>query len=1013
MRRLIYYPRVETQAQLDDLLARCAWYFHPFLDRIGEVEIAVAPGLAFSGVAPEIFDHEVRPRLAALKSRVRLAPAEADPGVARLAAGDPARDAVLVWRATPEAERSPELAAEIARFRGRGRYFEVDPQSTRMEGSFYLWAGSRLFTDEAAVLEASRARLAAFAESLPTREVAYVFGTGPSLSDFVEGHDFSDGVCFAANSMVDNPELLARLKPRAIVAGDPLFHAGCSRYAGHFRRRLVEAMETTGAWFFTPLRDHHIHAAYLPPHLRERLVAIPFDARKPYNVALDRDLYVNPKANILTLLLLPLAGTFFEEVRVVGCDGRPLEDNAYFWAHDKKAQINHEMDNIKVVHPAFFNIDYNDYYTEHCETVSLAVGALEAAGRRVVGLTPSYVPALSQRYKDPGLEREGPAEFISLDPDALGDFGHFLSYDRRLRDAAQAQGLAFRIYANLALDADACHDAPVVERVFSLHSWTVGNRPCGPRPQDVDTFRRELARALDLRRQRGVRSRCVLYMYCGSLQHMRAVDEVLADHPNVTACINLFWTSFVPYREPAYVARWKPVLAQVMDAGRVLVTVPTPQLRDGLRAAFDLDLPVAPHPSTTFSDEAARALAAAPAPRPSSPPAILFPGGMRPEKGFGVTAEAAIRLHGRAGDRLRLIVRGQATATTPPDMLKARDALAAAGLPTDDSELNDEEFADFLARGDVIVLPYKAPDFSERTSGLLIDALLLGKPSVVLEGTWLADVAREYGVGTIVADDPEALVEGVLRTVEGLTDWARRLEQARPAYLAVNTWAELVRLAVSSAERRRAANAAPARAPAVIRDLPPRASRRGVVLLGEAALPRGFDVEVLHQRPVIVLNGGYRHQKAAGFRTAHYVCLDARNGQKHEPYIRGLLADAEAPDRRLLLRGALIAGRDELWSRRDVLNYDALAEVLPHLSARPMTTPSHAALWAGFLGYRDILLVGVRAAVSGPAAESDATAWSAAQALLARGDARVWNADPDALVPGVQVWPPSLGRAAA
>lgn len=1012
MRRLIYHPRVETQAQLDDLLARCAWYFHPFLSRIGEVEIAVAPGLAFTGVAPEIFDHEVGPRLAALRPRVRLTPADDGDGLQRLADADPAQDAVLVWRVTPESERTAELTAQIARFRGRGRYFEVDPDATRMEGSFYLWAGSRLFTDEAAVLEASRARLAAFAESLPTRRTAYVFGTGPSLSDFVEGHDFSDGVCFAANSMVDNPELLARLNPRAIVAGDPLFHAGCSRYAGHFRRRLVEAMETTGAWFFTPLRDHHIHAAYLPAHLRERLIAVPFDARKPYNVALDRDLYVNPKANILTLLLLPLAGTFFEEVRVVGCDGRPLDDNAYFWAHDKKAQINHEMDNIKLVHPAFFNIDYNDYYTEHCETVALAVDALEAAGRRVVGMTPSYVPALSQRYRDPGVEREGPAEFISIDPDALGDFGHFLSYDRRLRDAAQAQGLAFRVYGNVALDADACHDAPVVERVFSLHSWTVGNRPSGPRPQDVETFRRELARALDLRRQRGVRNRCVLYMYCGSLQHMRAADEVLADHPNVSACVNLFWTSFVPYREPAYVARWKPVLTQVMAAGRVLVTVPTPQLRDSLRAAFDIDLPVAPHPSTTFSDEAAKALAESPAPRPASPPLVLFPGGMRPEKGFGATAEAAIRLHERAGRRLRLVVRGQATATTPPEMLKARDALAAAGLPIDESHLNDEEFADFLARADVIVLPYKAPDFSERTSGLLIDALLLGKPSVVLEGTWLADVAREFGVGVIVADDPEALAQGVLRTVDGLADWARRLEQVRPAYLAANTWAELVRLAVSSAERRRAHDQAAAKAPALL-PTRPRASRRSVVLLGEAALPRGFDVEVLHDRSVIVLNGGYRHQKAAGFRTAHYVCLDARNGQRHEPYIRGLLAEADAPGRRLLLRSAVINACDGLWDRREVLNYDALAGVLPHLSARPMTTPSHAALWAGFLGYRDILLVGVRAVVSGPAAASDASAWSAAQGLLAAGGARVWNADPDALVPGVQVWPPSLGRTAA
>lgn len=1010
MRRLILHPRVETQPELDDLLARCAWYFNPFLDRVDEIRVTVAPGLTFSAAPPEMFDHEVAPRLRELRPRVRLVTAGTDPGEAPLAEGDPASDAVLVWRVTPPEQRSSGLATQIARYRSRGRYFEVDPLATRMEGSHYLWAGARLFTDEAAVLAASRERLAAFARSLPDLKAAYVFGTGPSLSGFVEGHDFSDGVCLAANSMVDNPELLARLKPRAIVAGDPLFHAGCSRYAGHFRRRLVEAMESTGAWFFTPLRDHHIHAAYLPPHLRERLVAVPFDAKKPYNVALDQDLYVNPKANILTLLLLPLAGTFFEEVRVVGCDGRPVDEDTYFWKHDRKAQINEQMDNIKLVHPAFFDIDYNDYYAEHCQTVALAVSTLEAAGRKVVTLTPSYVPALAERYRDPGLDREGPAEFISIDPDALDDYGHFLSYDRRLRDAARGMDLPYRVYGNVRLDPGACADPPEVEPIFTLHSWTVGNRPAGPRPQDVETFRRELARALDLRRQRGVRSRCVLYMYCGSLQHVRAIDEVLADHPNVSACVNLFWTSFIGYREPAYVARWKPILNRVLETGRVLVTVPTPQLRDGMRAAFGVDLLVAPHPSTTFSDEAARALAQTPPPVPARPPVVLFPGSMRKEKGFDLAVEAALRLQARAPGRQRLLLRAQLASAVADDMRAAREAAIAAGVEIDDAPMDDDQFADFIARGDLVVLPYRAPQFSERTSGLLIDAMLLGRPAVVLEGTWLADIVREYGVGVIVSDDPEALAAGIQKALDELPHWGPRLEAARQAYLNANTWADLVRLALRAADLRRAA---PATAPA------PRVSRlssltvpgpsgRAAALLGEGALPRGFDVEALHRRAVIAFNGGYKHEEPSGCRIAHYVCLDAKNGQKHEAYMRRLL-DEGVGGRRLLLRRSIIEAAGDLWDRREVLDYDGLAGVLPHLGVRPMTTPTHAALWASFLGYRDILLVGVKA--GNP--DTEAPAWKAALEVMVAFGTRVWNADPEGLVPGVPVWPVSLGETAA
>ena len=40
---------------------------------------------------------------------------------------------------------------------------------------------------------------------------------------------------------------------------------------------------------------------------------------------------------------MPLAATFADEVGILGCDGRPLQENTYFWAHNQKTQFNDKM----------------------------------------------------------------------------------------------------------------------------------------------------------------------------------------------------------------------------------------------------------------------------------------------------------------------------------------------------------------------------------------------------------------------------------------------------------------------------------------------------------------------------------------------------------------------------------------------------------------------------------------------------------------------------------------------
>ena len=82
---------------------------------------------------------------------------------------------------------------------------------------------------------------------------------------------------------------------------------------------------------------------------------------------------------------------------IMGCDGRKIEEDTYFWAHDQASQLNDLMGDIKQAHPAFFKIDYNDYYFKHCETLEMQLSELHAKGYAVENLTPSNIPSLQKR----------------------------------------------------------------------------------------------------------------------------------------------------------------------------------------------------------------------------------------------------------------------------------------------------------------------------------------------------------------------------------------------------------------------------------------------------------------------------------------------------------------------------------------------------------------------------------------------------------------------------------------
>ncbi|MGK2956636.1 MAG: FkbM family methyltransferase [Solirubrobacterales bacterium] len=400
--KLAFYPAFSDRETFSDHFYRLHWYLLPFSERIDEI---VLPH-KLQEPTPDDVPSYLDPGLADLVGRlpITLAHVQTDADLANTLDG---ADYVFVWSSA--ALGDPALRT-VTR---EGRTIKVDHGAEQYSGSFYLKFAERFEQDQADALARSRDRFERMRDKCEG-EIGYIFGTGPGLSTAAEGYDFSDGVAIACNSMVRNHELLDKLQPSLIAIADPIFHAGASSYAGAFRSELVRALDLYDADLVVPLRDIHVYEAHLPDRFTDRIIGIAFETRDEPNLDLTADFSVTSTANVLTLLLLPLAGTLFSRIRIMGCDGRPAHENNYFWSHDKASQINEEMDSIQTAHPSFFSVDYDEYYQSHCDTLEAWLTAAENDGKAIENLSPSHIPALMRRTYPARRGNERPAVSVIM-----------------------------------------------------------------------------------------------------------------------------------------------------------------------------------------------------------------------------------------------------------------------------------------------------------------------------------------------------------------------------------------------------------------------------------------------------------------------------------------------------------------------------------------------------------------------------------------------------------------------
>lgn len=389
--RICLFPAFSELAPFAALLPRLAFYLTPVLDAVSTIDVAAPASWINCASSDDALDPAIQSREPSLRRVLQFVPANPTTAAALLTDSD----VVLVWNRESEAE---------ARRLARGAVFVIDPRE-RTEGDSWIEAGAALAPTLPEQRDRNAVRLHSILARLPA-ERCYIFGTGPSLSSAAT-RLFDDGVSIVCNSIVRNAKLLDLIQPKLIVAADPIFHAGCSRYAADFRHELADALRRTGAHLVIQERDAHIYRSYLPQDLEDRILALPVSNRVYPTLDLSKTFSTAATKNVFTMFLLPLGFSLAKETYVFGCDGRPISENSWFWKHDPASQFTELISNIQSVHPGFFVLSYDAYYALHCETVRQWILRAERAGKRIINLTPSHIPALKSRSA-PGVYRPPP-----------------------------------------------------------------------------------------------------------------------------------------------------------------------------------------------------------------------------------------------------------------------------------------------------------------------------------------------------------------------------------------------------------------------------------------------------------------------------------------------------------------------------------------------------------------------------------------------------------------------------
>ena len=803
MSKIVVFPAFERPLDCADQLARLCWHLRPHHAAVGGIRIFASfdalPKSCGAYLEAGLLEAETSQPLIA---KVQLAAAPESRTAWKQAMTE--ADRVLVWR-RPDGEVFEGLE-ELYETAGAEKVVVID-EAAEADATLNLAEFALSLTSRADRMVANaRERLVELRRKLKKRS-GYLFGTGPSL-DETERYDLSDGHAIICNELIANEELMARVHPVALAFADPVLHAGPSAAAAAYRQQVYAQMQQRDLWLVLPLRDYLPISVDMPKELRHRTIPVPGYAEGPPNVNLLDTFAVRQRPNVMTQLMLPLAASLFERIGVCGADGRSGAEDSAFWSHHRDSGFDDHLSALTPLHPAYAAREEAETYQHYCTDFDRLCRAAERAGRTVVGITASFIPALRRRGAAepvgvPQLAAEADdAVVLSVTPDLRDRIGHFWNYEQHLGPMVESGGLPYWIAANALWKEDAPEEAEsgaeatTIDCSLYTFSWTLANKPhesdayhAAMRIQVLHELRAAVGRALA-----ACSGRLHVYMYCGSLEHAEILYEIARDNPRMSVHVNLFWFRSAEAWRPRFLERWFWLLRAAEKDPRLSLTAMTAHQKREIYQRSGVSLPVAAHPSPLMSDQIAWRLLNEPLPEKKAK-RVFFPSANRPEKGTGLLYEAARLVVEQIGDEeIELVFR-----TSPFGSRKdAEEDPIHPYVKVLEGHIELDDFIANLRSCHAVVLPYLPPDFADRTSGIVVDALYCGTPTVVMRGTFLAEVAQRYGSGIVVDEGrPEEVAEAIIELLHAPPErWDFR--EAAKLYFRGNSWQRLAQEVITA-----------------------------------------------------------------------------------------------------------------------------------------------------------------------------------------------------------------------
>ena len=371
-----------------------------------------------------------------------------------------------------------------------------------------------------------------------------------------------------------------------------------------------------------------------------------------------------------------------------------------------------------------------------------------------------------------------------LDSNLKSLFGHYFEYDRSVAEAAMRKGLDCVVLAHR--DADLPAGLQIKLRpAYSADIWKTlpGENYHSERniTEVSAAFAAETFAGLD---GLDVKSGDIIFLPTitkAQLPGAAAIADRFAPLGVRVEIMLRYQQAF--YDGPTAATAFRQ-LEKAAARGTVRLCTDSHRLASDLKALTSLPIEVFPIPHTDFLGDDAGA-----APEAGAPLRMISLGNARGEKGLAEIFDAvALSASESWADRVRFTLQCNDPSDDIAEALSNFRVRRDPRVTLVDRVLDTEDYYKVIRQADVVLVPYHRDIYTERTSGVFLEALTAGKVLICTSGTWMSDLLIHHGGGLAIADrSPAALLEAMHTLVDDFPSYQARAREAAAHWKKVHT----------------------------------------------------------------------------------------------------------------------------------------------------------------------------------------------------------------------------------